>query len=126
MPRSSIPVITALGPYPALPLTADSADVVLTALTGTAGANGNQAAFGNFNRLLLLLQNSGAAPYTVTINSLASANVFNRTGDVTTYSLGVGEFMALFIERNGWVQADGMLYFEATNVAVKAGIFGIS
>lgn len=126
MARGVVPVLAPLGPYPTLQPTALSLDFVFTALSGSSGSNGNQAAFGNYNRLMCVLFNSGGSGYTFTISSLASSNVFNRTGDITTYAIGIGLYSVVFVERNGWVQADGNLYFEATNAAVKAAIFGIS
>lgn len=126
MARTSIPVVTPIGPYPTLPVTALAADVAQNALTGSSGASGNQAAFGNFNRLLLVFQNTDATSKTVTITSLASGNVFNRTGDISAYAIAAGLMSAFFIERNGWIQSDGNLYFEATSALMKVTIFGIS
>lgn len=126
MPRTTIPVVAPLGPYPALPLVANSIDVVPAAMSGSSGSNGNQVAFGNYNRLLLVFQNTGAAPYTITITSVAASNTFNRSGDIATYSLEAGDIAAIFVERNGFIQTDGNLYLEATNAAVKLAPIGIN
>lgn len=126
MARTPITLTVSIGPYPVLPVTADSADVVMAALTGSSGSNGNQCAFGNFNRLLLVFQNTdGASARTVTLTSIAGANIFNRSGDVSAYSMGIGEFASFLVERNGWVQSDGNLYFEASSANVKVAIFGV-
>ena len=125
MARTTIALSTPVGPYPALPITADSADFLLTALTGSSGSNGNQAAFGNFNRLLFVVQNSGASPYTILISSVANSNTLNRTGDYGAYTMAAGDFSAFFVERNGFYQSDGNVYFEGNNVAVKVAIFGV-
>lgn len=126
MARGVVNVIAPLGPYPSLQPVALSLDFAFTALSGSSGSNGNQAAFGNYNRLMCAFFNSGGSGYTFTISSIAGANIFNRTGDITTYAIGIGLYSVIYVERNGWVQSDGNLYFEATNAAVKAAIFGIA
>lgn len=125
MARTPITLEAAVGPYPSLPVTADSADIAMTATSGSSGANGNQAAFGNFNRLLCLFRNSGAGAHSVTLSSVASANTLNRTGDISAYSIGAGETAAFLVERNGFVQSDGNLYFESDHAEVLAAIIGI-
>lgn len=126
MARTPLTVIAPLGPYPTLPPTALSLDFVLTALTGSSGSNGNQVAFGNYNRLMLVFQNSGVAGRTFTITSVANSNVLNRSGDISAYAIGAGLFSVIFIERNGFIQTDGNLYFEANHAEVKCAVFGIS
>lgn len=126
MARTTVNLVTPIGPYPALPVTANSADFTFTALTGSAGSSGNQAAFGNFNRLLVLAQNSDVAnPYTLLVSSVASSNTYNRTGDIGAYTFQANEFGAFFIERQGFMQADGNLYFESNNAAIKVAIIGV-
>lgn len=126
MARTTRAKTTLLGSYPTLPLAADSADLVLTAMTGSSGSNGDQIAWGDFARLLVIIQNSHAVTaYTFTVTSVAGANTLNRTGDITAYSLAAGEVAVLIFERNGWYQSDGMLYLEANNAAVKVGAVGL-
>lgn len=126
MARTAIALVTPIGPYPTLPVAANSADFVFTALTGSSGSNGNQIAFGNFNRLLVLVQNTdGANPYTVTLSSLASSNTFNRTGDIGAYTLQAAEFAGFFVERQGFYQSDGNLYLEGNNAAIKVAAIGV-
>jgi len=126
MARTPITLVTPIGPYPVLPIAANSADYAMAACTGSSGASGNQAAFGNFNRLLFLAQNTdGANPYTILISSLANSNTLNRTGDYGAYTMQAGEFAAFFIERNGFYQSDGNLYFESNNAAIKVAIIGV-
>lgn len=71
--------------------------------------------------LYLEADNTGAAPYTVTINS--APDELLRSGDITAYSLGIGE-RATFgpFPVKGWSNS-GKLYFEAENVAVKFKAF---
>jgi hypothetical protein len=104
------------GSYPSLPIGAGTADVTLTAADTT---NFNYfAASGND---LLIAYNSGASPYTVTITSMPDQ--YGRSGDIATYSVAAG-VVSVFgpFKRDGWVQADGNIYLQASNVAVKFGV----
>lgn len=121
MPRTTIPGTVPINPYPVLPLTADSADVTYTAADV---ANGNQAAFGNAGKVLLLAENTGGVGYTITVTSAVDG--FNRTGDITNYALGAGETAMFPLERAGWMQADKNLYFSANNAAVKFALVPIT
>jgi hypothetical protein len=116
MPRTDLTKTTPLGGYPTLPLVADSADAVFTAADV---GNKNQFTFESGD--LVLAWNSGASPYTVTLTSIADAR--KRTGDVTAYSLAAGD-VAVFgpFDSEGWRQADGKFYLEASNTAVKFAI----
>ncbi len=107
------------GSYPATPLVADSADLVLTA---ASVASKNQ--FAPTGKEIIVAYNSGGSPYTVTINSVADEN--KRTGDITTYSIGAGE-IAVFgpVLLDGWRQSDGYIYLEASNAAVKFAVISI-
>lgn len=110
--------------YPTLPLVADSRDLTLTAMSGASGSNGDQIDFSDFRALLVLIQNSHATnAYTVTFTS--ATDQFNRTGDISTYSLAAGEIGWFYFERAGWRQSDGMLYLEASNAAVKVAAIGL-
>lgn len=126
MARTTLAKTTLLGSYPSLPLSANSADLTLTAVTGSSGSNGNQIAWGDFGRLLVIVQNSHATnAYTVTFTSLASSSTLNRSGDISAYSLAAGEIGVFIFERNGWYQSDAMLYCEGENAAIKIGCVGI-
>lgn len=48
---------------------------------------------------------------------------YGRSGDIAAYSLAAGD-IAVFgpFKRDGWVQADGNIYLQASNVAVKFGV----
>lgn len=114
MARTQIAATTPVGPYPTLPVAADSLDVALTAADV---ANGNYVTFPG-SQALLIVQNSDAAnPYTFTITS--SADSLGRTGDVETYSLAAGELAVILLQRTGWVQSNGQLYLNAENAAIK-------
>lgn len=99
--------------YPTLQPAADSLDIAFTAADTT---NFQQTPMsGPFT---LIAWNSGGSPFTVTINSVVDAQ--RRTGDITAYSIGAGEIAMIdFPRTDGWKQADGNLYYQANNVAVK-------
>lgn len=123
MARSNISKTTLLSAYPTLPLTANSIDLVLTACTGSSGSSGNQIAFGPGD-MVVLAQNSDATnPYTVTYTS--KADRYNRTGDVGPYTLQAGEIMPFRFKADGWRQADGYLYCEGNNSAIKFAAFDV-
>lgn len=117
MARATLTRTTPLGPYPTLQPAADALDVVMTACDV---ANGNQ--FLLDGPCILLAQNTdGAAARTFTLTSIADPQ--NRTGDVTAYSVGIGEIAAFKIDQvAGWRQADGYLYLSGSNAALKFGI----
>lgn len=107
--------------YPALPIVALSAHLNFQACTGSAGSNGNQIAWGDSGALLLIAYNSGIAARTITITS--KVDPFNRTGDITAYAFAAGALAvpiagAWILDRQGFYQADGMLYFEGNHAEV--------
>lgn len=121
MARTTIAVTTPPASYPTLPLAANSADVTLAAADVS---NGNQIAWAQSGRMVVLVQHSGAgAAHTVTITSAPDA--YNRTGDITSYSLAAGELAAFVLNRAGWMQADGYLYLAGDSAEVKIGAFRI-
>lgn len=117
MARTTLLKTTLNGAYPVLPITALSADVNLQASTGSSGSNGNQFAWGDAARLLVIAHNSGASGRTVTITS--KVDPFNRTGDISAYAIAAGVVSAWIVERTGFYQADAMLYLEANHAEVK-------
>jgi hypothetical protein len=121
MARTTINKTARLGSYPALPLVALSADLSMQAASGSSGSNGNQIPFGSASKLIVIVQNSAGAPGTVTFTSLADP--FNRTGDISAYSLAAGGIAEFEFNRAGWVQSDGNLYCEASAVTMKFGAF---
>lgn len=113
MARTAITAAVPSGPYPALPLDADTLDIAMTAADV---ANGNYVTFPG-NEALLIVRNSHATtPYTFTV--VSSADELQRTGDVTEYSLGAGEVAVLRLKRLGWAQSNGQLYLDAENAAI--------
>jgi hypothetical protein len=119
MARQTIAASTPAGPYPAtLPITANSADVTMTAADV---ANKSQTAFGVATALLLLVQNTHAsAAGDITIESAPDG--LNRVGNITDYVLQAGDIAAFYLPRNGWRQSDGNLYFDGSDVTIKFAI----
>lgn len=117
MGRTTLTRTTPLGPYPSLQPAADALDAVMTAADV---ANGNQ--FVLDGPVMLICQNTdGAAARTVTLTSAPDPQ--NRSGDVTAYSIGIGEIALFRIDQvAGWRQTDGMFYLAGSNAALKFGI----
>lgn len=119
MPRTAVTPKAAPGSFPTLPVSADSLD-----LTFTAADTVNKNQFASSGNDLVIVQNSGASPYTFTLTSVADAQ--KRTGDITTYSLAAGEFCVVGpLTKAGWMQADGQIYIEGSNVAVKFAVIAL-
>lgn len=118
MARLVITGKTPPGKYPSVPLSANSADLSWTAAGATFADGASFAMTGND---LLLVRNDNAGAQTVTISSVVDQ--YNRTGDITTYSVGAGEY-AVFgpIPRPGWMQDDGSLYFAASAADVSFAV----
>ena len=118
MARLPIPVTTLLTDYPGRPLTASSADIVWTA-SGADFADG--ASFPMTGKEILLVL-GGAGVETITITSVVDQ--YNRLGTITTYSIGIGEYVVFpFLNAvHGWAQANGLLYFATTDTDVSFAV----
>lgn len=94
------------------------------AITMTAADTVNKEQFVSTGKELVIAQNTGGSPYTVTINSVADE--YGRTGDVTAYSVAAGA-IAVFgpFPVHGWRQSDDKIYLEANNTAVKFGVIAL-
>lgn len=112
MPRVTLTKQIPLGPYPTLPVGAGT-----MTLTQTAADITNKEQFVPSGDDLVIVQNSGASPYTITFTSVADE--LKRTGDVSAYSVAAGAIAAFRFKKPGWMQSDGRVYIEASNVAVK-------
>ena len=110
MARLALTVQDLLPGYPATPITAQALDFVWT----QAGADfADGASFPLTGKEILLVRNDNVGAQTVTIDSVVDK--YNRSGPITAYSLGIGEYMALPIfKRPGWMQTDGNLHFEGS------------
>jgi len=112
MARTGITPQKPKGPYPAS-VAANDLDLAFTAADAS---NLNEAEFKG-NRMLLLWRNTGAGARTVTITS-AAHSTSRRSADVSAFSQGAGESGSFLVERDGWQQSDGKLYFQAEHAEV--------
>jgi hypothetical protein len=68
-------------------------------------------------REILIARNAGVTSRAITITS--AADEMGRTNDVT-HTLGSGAYRIFpFFKPDGWLQADGYLYFEAAHAEVE-------
>jgi hypothetical protein len=104
--------------YPVLPITANALDFAFTA-AGADFAEG--ASFPMTEKEVLIVHNGNVGAQTITITSVADP--YARTGNITTYSLGAGEY-AVFpqFQKAGWMQTDGNLYFAASATDVEFAV----
>ena len=96
--------------YPTLPVTANAADFVWT----TAGADfADGVRFPHTGREIVLIRNDNVGAQTVTVESVIDPQ--RRTGDITTYSVGIGEY-AVFnaMAITGWRQTSGEFWLTAS------------
>lgn len=114
MARTSVTVTTMLGAYGDYSV-ANAADITFQAADTV---NQNQVLLREGD--ILLVWNQGGSAYTFTVSSV---ELFGRTGDVSAYSVGVGE-IAVFgpAKFAGWKQSDSMLYFEGNNASIYFAI----
>ncbi len=108
--------------YPALPIAANALDFTWT----EAGADfADGFSFPLTGKEILLVRNDNAGAQTVTISSVADE--YGRTGDITTYSVGIGEY-AVFpqFQLAGWKQSDGKLYGAASAADVSLAVLRLT
>lgn len=122
MARTNVVKLVALGSSSAPYATANAADLVMAAATGSSGSSGNM--FVCSGKDILIAHNTGAGAHTITVSSVADP--FGRTGDVAAYSLGAGEYAAFGpFDTTGWRQTDGYMYIEANHAEVKFGVIAL-
>jgi len=116
MARQSHTALTALGTKGSS-YTANAADLTMTAADAS---NKEEVAFTGSE--VVVAHNTDVSAHTVTISSIADDD-HGRTGDITSYSLGAGEY-AVFgpFDLDGWRQSGGLLHFEADDATVKFGV----
>lgn len=111
----ALPIVSPPGAYPTLPITALSAAWVWTAADAVSNT------FVSTGRELLLVQNKGAAPQTVTVTSVVDS--LNRTGDISAYSLPIGSVtpqMAVLgpFPAQGWRQTNGTVIVAGSSTDI--------
>ena len=115
MARLDLTKYIPLGSYPSLPISADAADVPWEA-ESTPGDG--FAIASNARQTLLLLDNTDAGAQTVTVTSVAKDG---RTGDITAYSIGIGEQALLGpFDAAGWNQSTNSVHIDVSATTVKA------
>lgn len=94
----------------------NDADVTMA---GADVANGNTFTLNEGD--ILIAHNTNVGAQTVTIDSVA--DVYGRTGDITTYSLAADDYAAFGpFKRPGWAQTGGQLHVDATHAEVLLGV----
>lgn len=120
---TAIPLITPLGPAPALPIAANALDFTETASGGPVAGDQLGDAIPLLGTTLVLVHNTDAGSQTVTFRSAPDS--LNRLGDVAAYSVGAGLRSAFLVRQEGWRQADGTLHVEASDATIKYAAFRI-
>lgn len=111
MPRITLTKTTSPGPYPAAGV----------AVTMTAADTTNKEQIALTGRELIVIQNTGAGSRSYTITSIADSR--GRTGTIAAQSIAAGAIHVIGpFALDGWLQADGMLYIEASHAEVKWGV----
>ena len=92
------------------------------ALTFSAADNVNGNAFALTGHEILIVDNTDAAAQTITITSVPDQ--YNRSQDVTAYSLPAGTFAAFSFRgaTSGWKQTDGTVHFTASAATIKFAV----
>lgn len=117
--RTAITPQVPKGPFPG---TVNAGDLALT-FTAADTVNFNQ--FAAAGTEVLIVNNTDVGSQTITLTSKPDA--FGRSADIATYSMATGTF-AWFNFRNannGWIQADGNIYFQASSANVKFAVLRI-
>lgn len=122
MTAQAIPVTTPVGPYPTLPVSALALDVAWT--TGQVGSGDNVIVVSGQTQYLLLVRNTHATlAKTITITSVADTP-FNRTGDITAYSIGPGLYSAFaFTATSGWVDGSNHITIACESTDISFMLF---
>lgn len=108
MARTLLTPVTVKGPYPGT-VAANDLDIPFAS---SDTANGNY--FVASGRDLLLWRNADAGVVTITIGS--AADPYGRTGDIATFSVGIGELGGFWFGKlDGWVQSNGQIYINTSD-----------
>lgn len=95
----------------------------LLTFTWAAGATGGDLIPVTGREVILAWNSDPTNPYTFTVTSVVDA--FNRTRDITTYSLTAGQFAALPVgltNTPGWQNTSRQIAVAVSNAAVKWAI----
>lgn len=116
MARTTVAASTPRGPATGT-IAANALDIAWTAADAS---NLNQTLFVG-TRMRVQARNSGAGARTITITSLADPT-YARSGDVSAFSIGAGEYVAFDVDRGGFQQSDGYLYWQAEHAEVLVSV----
>lgn len=117
MTATAITVQQLLSPFPTTPLTANSADIVFTALTVTEGD-----VFPCTGREVILISN-GTGTNTLTISSADDDK--GRAEDITSYSLATGDFAVFGVGLTnslGWKNSSGQIKLTPSSAEIKCAV----
>jgi hypothetical protein len=117
MTATAITVQQLLSPFPATPLTANSADIVFTALTVSDGDS-----FVCTGREVILLKN-GTGTNTVTITSADDDK--GRAEDIASYSMATGTFAAFpqgLTNSKGWKDSSGKITLTPSSAEITCAV----
>jgi hypothetical protein len=116
MSRTTVAAQTTAGAYPVLPYGAAAADFSLTANDGATDLTTPLVD----GKTMIIAYNSDSGAHTITINSVADQ--FNRTGDVSAYSIGAGKIARFGPFRTvGWGNA-GALTFDLSDPKIRVAV----
>ena len=116
MARNTLTKVTPVGPYPTLQPAVNSLDLTFTA-ADVAGDPIKEQFVPSGDDLLLVWNKHATLAKTFTISSAADDR--RRTGDITAYSVGVGEIAGFrFKKQVGWRQTDGYVYIEGESADI--------
>lgn len=110
--------VTIVGPYPALQPSATDLDFAFTACSGGADT------FAATDKDILIVTNTNGAAAAKTFTITSVVDDINRTGDITTYSVGDGLF-SVFSFRNGmkgWRNGSGNITITGEDADIEFAI----
>lgn len=118
LPAWAVPTTLTVQQAPSVYSTISAGAATATMVAGDA-VNGND--FVSSGDEQIILNNTGASPYTVTITSVADS--LGRTKDITTYSIAV-DGIAVFgpFPAHGWKNSSNKITFTVSNAAVYVGV----
>lgn len=112
---TALTAITKIGAYPTLPVSANALDLTWT----TGDVTGMTVAVSGSTKYLVLMRNTGVGARTVTIASVADSP-FNRTGDITAYSIGAGEYAHFYFSAtDGWKDGSNLITITPSHAEVE-------
>lgn len=116
MARVLVAAQTLPGSYPSLPLGAGSRTLAMQSADSSL-MNYTPLVAG---KTTVIAQNTDSGAHTVTF--VSSVDTYNRTGDITSYSVGAG-VIAVFgpFNTNGWTNG-GQLWFQANDNTVSFAV----